>query len=242
MNAIVTGITRVSNYPISRKSPHPLVSFKTKLSCSAFKIVVNSEYFEFDNLTLRISLTSSMAAVPEHAGCATLAGTLLLGFLMTRRRAGPLDAGGKPGPSLGRHPFSFEADGPALGWPGWPPIFSKPAFRQVRLFRRQSWKLAPSTPKTGVLEYLACLLTRQAGEHEPAPAHASASASAPAGAEAHNHSKMVAKSPAGSTGFPRCAFIPASRQRRRSSSNTSAVRAMIGVSRYPGKPRISRDA
>lgn len=51
------------------------------------KIVVRGEYFEFDNLTT--SPSSFVAAVPEPAGCATLAGTLLMGVLMSRRRPGP---------------------------------------------------------------------------------------------------------------------------------------------------------
>lgn len=51
------------------------------------KIVMRGDYFEFDNLTT--SPSAFVAAVPEPAGFATLAGTLLLGVLMSRRRSVP---------------------------------------------------------------------------------------------------------------------------------------------------------
>jgi hypothetical protein len=49
------------------------------------RIVMRGAYFEFDNLTT--SAASFVSVVPEPAGCATLAGTLLLGFSMSRRRS-----------------------------------------------------------------------------------------------------------------------------------------------------------
>lgn len=51
------------------------------------KIVIRGEYFEFDNLTTSPSSFVEVSAVPEPAGFATLAGTLLLGGLMSRRRS-----------------------------------------------------------------------------------------------------------------------------------------------------------
>jgi hypothetical protein len=49
------------------------------------RIVMRGAYFEFDNLTT--SSSSFVSVVPEPAGCATLAGVLMLGFSMSRRRA-----------------------------------------------------------------------------------------------------------------------------------------------------------
>ena len=49
------------------------------------RIVMRGAYFEFDNLTT--SPSSFVSVVPEPAGCATLAGVLMLGFSMSRRRS-----------------------------------------------------------------------------------------------------------------------------------------------------------
>ena len=51
------------------------------------RIVIRGAYFEFDNLTTSPSSFVEVSAVPEPAGFATLAGTLLLGGLMSRRRS-----------------------------------------------------------------------------------------------------------------------------------------------------------
>jgi hypothetical protein len=49
------------------------------------RIVMRGVNFEFDNLTT--SSSSFVSVVPEPAGCATLAGVLMLGFSMSRRRS-----------------------------------------------------------------------------------------------------------------------------------------------------------